>query len=71
MLINLKNIYVNRSFKRWISILQKVMDPTDSKNQTESQQSITEGSACIKTSGKVFYNPVQEFNRDLRLVLDA
>lgn len=32
---------------------------------------ITEGLAKVKTSGKVFYNPVQEFNRDLRLVLDV
>lgn len=29
---------------------------------------ILEGQAKIKTSGKVFYNPVQEFNRDLRYV---
>lgn len=27
---------------------------------------ITEGCATIKTLGNVFYNPVQEFNRDLR-----
>lgn len=27
---------------------------------------ITEGLAKIQTCGKVFYNPVQEFNRDLR-----
>lgn len=31
-------------------------------------QAITEGLASVKTAGKVFYNPVQEFNRDLRLV---
>lgn len=35
-------------------------------NQSETQQ-ITEGLAKIKTLGNVFYNPVQEFNRDLRL----
>lgn len=29
-------------------------------------QTISEGSATIRTYGKVFYNPVQEFNRDLR-----
>lgn len=27
---------------------------------------IVEGQAKIITGGKVFYNPVQEFNRDLR-----
>lgn len=27
--------------------------------------SITEGSATIESEGHVFYNPVQEFNRDL------
>lgn len=27
---------------------------------------IAEGQAKIRTAGKVFYNPVQEFNRDLR-----
>lgn len=27
---------------------------------------ISEGLATVKTSGKVFYNAVQEFNRDLR-----
>lgn len=32
---------------------------------------ITEGLAKVKTSGKVFYNPVQEFNRDLRLVFNV
>lgn len=30
-------------------------------------QIITEGLAKIRTDGNVFYNPVQEFNRDLRL----
>lgn len=41
---------------------------TDRKNKMlESDfQEIVEGEAKIKTAGKVFYNPVQEFNRDLR-----
>ncbi|GJQ72207.1 hypothetical protein Trydic_g3298 [Trypoxylus dichotomus] len=30
-------------------------------------QTINEGLASVKTSGKVFYNPVQEFNRDLSI----
>lgn len=34
----------------------------------ETEQLITEGQAKVKTAGNVFYNPVQEFNRDLRLV---
>lgn len=29
---------------------------------------ITEGQAIIQTQGNVFYNPVQEFNRDIRYV---
>lgn len=33
----------------------------------EPEQTITEGLATIKTQGHVFYNPVQEFNRDLSL----
>lgn len=33
----------------------------------ENEQTISEGLAKVKTSGNVFYNPVQEFNRDLRL----
>lgn len=32
----------------------------------DNVQLITEGLATVKTAGKVFYNPVQEFNRDLR-----
>lgn len=31
------------------------------------QQTIKEGQAVITTAGKVFYNPVQEFNRDLSI----
>lgn len=34
----------------------------------ETEQIISEGLATVKTGEKVFYNPVQEFNRDLRLV---
>lgn len=34
---------------------------------TTVQTSITEGSAIIQSEGHVFYNPVQEFNRDLSL----
>ncbi|XP_074027535.1 tRNA (guanine(26)-N(2))-dimethyltransferase isoform X2 [Leptinotarsa decemlineata] len=37
-----------------------------STNSLESQE-ISEGSAKIKTRGNVFYNPVQEFNRDLSI----
>lgn len=33
------------------------------------EQTITEGFATVKTQGNVFYNPVQEFNRDLRYLL--
>lgn len=32
-----------------------------------TKTSITEGSATIESEGHVFYNPVQEFNRDLSL----
>ncbi|XP_018576509.1 probable tRNA (guanine(26)-N(2))-dimethyltransferase [Anoplophora glabripennis] len=37
---------------------------TDNQNET---QIITEGLAKIRTAGNVFYNPVQEFNRDLSI----
>ncbi|RZC38725.1 tRNA (guanine(26)-N(2))-dimethyltransferase, partial [Asbolus verrucosus] len=36
-------------------------------NKSETQE-ICEGLAKIKTSGRVFYNPVQEFNRDLSII---
>lgn len=39
----------------------------DEKNKCDLKE-ISEGLATIKTRGNVFYNPVQEFNRDLRLV---
>lgn len=39
----------------------------DDSNTCELQE-IVEGQAKIKTSGKVFYNVVQEFNRDLRWI---
>lgn len=39
---------------------QAVIKPSDT-------HSITEGSAEILTKGNVFYNPVQQFNRDLSL----
>lgn len=32
-----------------------------------TKTSITEGSTTIESEGHVFYNPVQEFNRDLSL----
>ncbi|KAK5641038.1 hypothetical protein RI129_009585 [Pyrocoelia pectoralis] len=36
-------------------------------NITNNEQTITEGRATITTLGNVFYNPVQEFNRDLSI----
>ncbi|XP_076275723.1 tRNA methyltransferase 1 isoform X2 [Rhynchophorus ferrugineus] len=40
----------------------------NSYNKMEQEpQHITEGQAKIQTCGKVFYNPVQEFNRDLSI----
>lgn len=45
--------------------------PGKMQQQVETENggvhTIKEGAATIKTAGKVFYNPVQEFNRDLRL----
>ncbi|CAG9863209.1 unnamed protein product [Phyllotreta striolata] len=38
-------------------------------NNSENLHEITEGSAVIKTRGDVFYNPVQEFNRDLSITV--
>lgn len=43
------------------------MEIDTQKKPPESElQEIVEGKATIKTGGKVFYNIVQEFNRDLR-----
>lgn len=42
------------------------MDSNSSENNEILIQEIVEGCAKIKTAGKVFYNPVQEFNRDIR-----
>lgn len=39
------------------------------KNNDILIQEIVEGCAKIKTAGKVFYNPVQEFNRDLSILV--
>lgn len=36
--------------------------------ESEEPQQIVEGLAQIQTGGKVFYNPVQEFNRDLSIL---
>lgn len=38
----------------------------DVVDEPKPVQEILEGRAKVRTSGKVFYNPVQEFNRDLR-----
>ncbi|KAJ8949057.1 hypothetical protein NQ318_016959 [Aromia moschata] len=43
------------------------MEMEDRITNSDETQIITEGLAQIKTSGKVFYNPVQEFNRDLSI----
>ncbi|KAF5288456.1 hypothetical protein FQR65_LT02108 [Abscondita terminalis] len=40
-----------------------------SSTTMENEQLITEGKATIRTAGKVFYNPVQEFNRDLSITV--
>lgn len=42
------------------------MNQEMSTNEPNITQLISEGSAVVKTTGNVFYNPVQEFNRDLR-----
>lgn len=59
---NLKLVTRQKHFS-YLRVLSRKMET----QPNEIIQSITEGLACIKTSGKVFYNPVQEFNRDLRL----
>ncbi|KAJ3644543.1 hypothetical protein Zmor_022268 [Zophobas morio] len=41
----------------------------DSNEENPPSQEISEGLAKIKTSGSVFYNPVQEFNRDLSIIV--
>ncbi|XP_049871406.1 probable tRNA (guanine(26)-N(2))-dimethyltransferase [Pectinophora gossypiella] len=52
------------------SIFQKIMKMNASTASEPSMKSIKEGQAeiCLKTE-KVFYNPVQEFNRDLSIAV--
>ncbi len=38
---------------------------------TSDETVITEGKAKIITSSNIFYNPVQEFNRDMRYLLNC
>ncbi|KAJ2949554.1 hypothetical protein O0L34_g15473 [Tuta absoluta] len=51
-------------------IFQRIMKMNASTTAQVSSQSIKEGQAeiCLKTD-KVFYNPVQEFNRDLSIAI--
>lgn len=65
---NLK-LFLRPRILKYLSISNRNMELQTVKTENETLHSITEGSACIKTTGKVFYNPVQEFNRDLRLEL--
>lgn len=56
----------NLKFLRRLHVLRgKMQQQVETENG--GVHTITEGAATIKTAGKVFYNPVQEFNRDLRL----
>ncbi|ENN71141.1 hypothetical protein HUJ04_007597 [Dendroctonus ponderosae] len=43
----------------------------DEVEEPKPDQEILEGRAKVRTSGKVFYNPVQEFNRDLSIIAIA
>lgn len=67
MLSNLRLFrrYELLNFRRFLSLAERNME-LEKDNTSETVQVISEGSATIKTSGKVFYNPVQEFNRDIR-----
>lgn len=65
MLFNLKKCINYRKVCRYFSFLKTNMESEQVKVNNTAQV-ISEGLATIKTSGKVFYNPVQEFNRDLR-----
>lgn len=62
------NLKFTRNF-RYLHFLNRKMEQQPCEVSSESVHSITEGTARIRTTGKVFYNPVQEFNRDLRLEL--
>lgn len=66
---NLKLYICLRNLKSVLNLHRK-MESKACETDKLTVQTITEGSACIKTTGKVFYNPVQEFNRDLRLESD-
>lgn len=59
----------DKFLKATVPICQSLMKmATEINSETAVVQEISEGLARIKTGGKVFYNPVQEFNRDLRWV---
>lgn len=67
---NLKSVVPSNIFK-YLHVTTTEMDHETIEVNKPNIHSITEGAASIKTAGKVFYNPVQEFNRDLRLDLSV
>lgn len=57
--------YDKLSCSTQVSFSTMELGEQNTKSVSEVQE-IKEGKAVIKTGGKVFYNIVQEFNRDLR-----
>lgn len=65
------NLKIIPNFRRCFSSKIKNINNMETVASNDEVCTITEGLAKVKTSGKVFYNPVQEFNRDLRLVFNV
>ncbi|KAB0794028.1 hypothetical protein PPYR_13648 [Photinus pyralis] len=55
--------HLRQAVRSLIVTMEEKPDPSTATDQ----QTINEGRASIKVSGNVFYNPVQEFNRDLSI----
>nr|XP_022916362.1 probable tRNA (guanine(26)-N(2))-dimethyltransferase isoform X1 [Onthophagus taurus]XP_022916363.1 probable tRNA (guanine(26)-N(2))-dimethyltransferase isoform X1 [Onthophagus taurus]XP_022916364.1 probable tRNA (guanine(26)-N(2))-dimethyltransferase isoform X1 [Onthophagus taurus]XP_022916365.1 probable tRNA (guanine(26)-N(2))-dimethyltransferase isoform X1 [Onthophagus taurus]XP_022916366.1 probable tRNA (guanine(26)-N(2))-dimethyltransferase isoform X1 [Onthophagus taurus]XP_022916367.1 len=62
----MRHIFITRQVK---VNLTRFFATSAMSREKETIQTITEGKASVKTSGKVFYNPVQEFNRDLSIAV--
>ena len=61
MEIEIKNVHISLPFTIFYNNLHNIFQESAEKSF------ITEGSARILNEGNVFYNPVQQFNRDLSI----
>lgn len=65
-LYRLLSKYILKSDPSFIDSFKKVLCVSYHMVTMGDQTQISEGLATVNSTGKVFYNPVQEFNRDLR-----